>query len=266
MLAAANLTLLYGHLPLQDRFAAARADGFSAVEILFPYDQEPQWYARRLREHGLQLVLVNTPIDSGEARWGRAAVPGQEAEFRRDFSRVAEVCRVTACPAVHVMAGCLLPEDTAAARDTLLSNLRWAAAEHPDLLLLLEALNHFDVPGYLYSEPAALREILVKADIAQVGMQFDFYHVRRQGLDVMSELEASLSWIRHVQVAGSPARQEPDLLRDTGFLTGFKRLHEAGYRGYVGYEYRPAGEVSDGLHWADALSSCFSQSPTASPR
>lgn len=266
MIAAANLTLLYGQQPLQDRFAAARADGFSAVEILFPYDQEPEWYAQRLSEHGLRLALVNTPTDASEAPWGRAALPGQEREFRRDFKRVAEVCRATACSAVHVMAGCLSSENIAAGRETLCANLQWAAAEYPGLVLQLEALNSFDVPGYLYSEPAAVRDILARVDLAQAGMQFDFYHVLRQGLDLMTELEASMPWIRHVQVAGSPARQEPDLERDAGFLAGFRRLHEAGYCGYVGYEYRPAGKVSEGLRWADALSSCFSHLPTASSR
>jgi len=34
---SANLSLLFTDLPLQDRFAAAKAAGFSAVEIQFPY-------------------------------------------------------------------------------------------------------------------------------------------------------------------------------------------------------------------------------------
>lgn len=34
---AANLTLMYTELPFLQRFAAAAADGFTAVEYLFPY-------------------------------------------------------------------------------------------------------------------------------------------------------------------------------------------------------------------------------------
>ena len=33
---AANLTMLFGELPFLDRFAAAKAAGFSGVEYLFP--------------------------------------------------------------------------------------------------------------------------------------------------------------------------------------------------------------------------------------
>ena len=34
---AANLSMLYTELPFLDRFEAAAADGFEAVEFLFPY-------------------------------------------------------------------------------------------------------------------------------------------------------------------------------------------------------------------------------------
>ncbi|MFZ9162134.1 MAG: hydroxypyruvate isomerase, partial [Burkholderiaceae bacterium] len=34
---AANLTFLWPERPFLERFAAARAAGFSAVEVLFPY-------------------------------------------------------------------------------------------------------------------------------------------------------------------------------------------------------------------------------------
>ena len=41
-------TLLYG-FALEARFEAARRDGFRAVEILFPYDRSPEWYAGQLQ-------------------------------------------------------------------------------------------------------------------------------------------------------------------------------------------------------------------------
>ncbi|NYT22997.1 TIM barrel protein [Alcaligenaceae bacterium] len=256
MIPAANLTLLYGHLPLEARFEAASSDGFEAVEILFPYDKDPHWYAERLREHGLRLVLVNTPTDPADAPSGRAALPGQSAAFRNDLALAAELCGATGCPAIHVMAGCVEPGGAEAARATLLDNLAWAAARYPQQTLQLEALNSIDFPGYFYSRPEAVRDILQALSLGNVGMQFDFYHVVKEGLSLADELRASLPWIRHVQVAGSPARQEPDLDRD-GLLAGFESLHQAAYRGHIGYEYRPAGSVSAGLRWADRLLQYF---------
>jgi len=266
MKAAANLTLLYGHLPLEERFSAARADGFSAVEILFPYDREPGWYVQQLNDHGLQLVLVNTPIDAEHARWGRAALIEQKILFRRDFDQAAHLCELTGCTAVHVMAGCVPPSQAAVGQATLIENMQWAASQYPELTLQLEALNSQDVPGYLYCKPAAVRSILEQAKVQSAGMQFDFYHVLREGLHLVNELDTALPWIRHVQVAGSPARQEPDLERDLGYLDGFERLHAAAYDGFVGFEYRPAAEVSEGLRWAAGLSPYFSHLPTTSFR
>src|SRR5690554_2541074 len=259
MIPAANLTLLYGHLPLEARFEAARRDGFRAVEILFPYDRSPEWYAGQLQRHDLRLVLVNTPIEASVAPWGRAALPGQQQAFRDDFARVAAVCEATGCAAVHVMTGCVAADDPAA-RQTLLENLSWAAGTWPGLRLQLEALNASDVPGYFYSRPQQVIRILQAIGADAAGLQFDFYHVVREGLDLLAELGTGLPWVRHVQVAGSPARNEPDLGRDQ-LLEAFRRLHRAGYRGHIGYEYRPAGDVASGLAWADPLLELFSPQP-----
>src|SRR5690606_6713943 len=89
------------------------------------------------------------------------------------------------------------------------------------------------------------------------GMQFDFYHVVRQGLDLLAELKAAMPWLRYVQVAGSPKRQEPNLGQDS-LLEAFIHLHQMGYRGHVGFEYRPAGVPRDGLRWMQPLSNHFS--------
>lgn len=133
MTPAANLTLLYGRLPLEDRFSAAREDGFAAVEIQFPYDREPQWYVQQLSDNGLRLVLINTPKESDTAPWGRAALTSQRDQFRRDFARAAEFCDATGCPAVHVMAGLVAPQQAAEGHDTLLANLDWAVTQYPAL-------------------------------------------------------------------------------------------------------------------------------------
>jgi len=57
---AANLSMMFNEVPFLERFAAAAAQGFSAVEFLFPYDYPAELLAEKLREHGLQQVLFNT--------------------------------------------------------------------------------------------------------------------------------------------------------------------------------------------------------------
>ena len=116
---AANLTLMYGEHAFPERFAAARDDGFDAVECLFPYAWPAQELAARLKHLGLRQVLFNAPpgdLEQGER--GLAALPGRREAFRRGFLEQAlPYATALCCPRLHVMAG-LVPSgaDPAAAR------------------------------------------------------------------------------------------------------------------------------------------------------
>ena len=63
---AANLTMLFNELPFLDRFAAAKAAGFTGVEYLFPYDFEKAVLGELLQQYGLTQVLHNLPAGN----WG----------------------------------------------------------------------------------------------------------------------------------------------------------------------------------------------------
>ena len=81
---AANLSMLYPDRPFLDRFAAARAAGFTAVEFLFPYEFGQQAIRQRLDEHGLQVVLFNIfPGDLAAGERGFLSHPGRQADYRR---------------------------------------------------------------------------------------------------------------------------------------------------------------------------------------
>ena len=126
---AANLTLMYTELPFLQRFAAAAADGFTAVEYLFPYAYPAAELAARLQGNGLQQVLFNAPPgdwDTGER--GLASLPGREAEFRDGITKAVEYAQVLQCPRIHVMAGLVPPgADAATVRATYIANVRYAA-------------------------------------------------------------------------------------------------------------------------------------------
>src|SRR5512142_3420122 len=103
---AANLSMLYPEHAFLDRVAAAAADGFKAVEYLFPYAYPAGELAARLRNHGLEQVLFNGPPghwENGER--GLACLPGREAEFRAGIASALEYAAALGCPRVHVMAG-----------------------------------------------------------------------------------------------------------------------------------------------------------------
>src|SRR5437588_4735335 len=79
---AANLSWIYQEVPFLQRFGAAAAHGFKAVEILFPYEAPAKDIAAELKKHKLVQALFNLPAgDPSKGGRGVAALPGSEAEF-----------------------------------------------------------------------------------------------------------------------------------------------------------------------------------------
>jgi hydroxypyruvate isomerase len=250
---AANLSLMYPGQPLFDRLAAARRDGFEAIEIQFPYAQPASELATELRRQDLQLVLINTPLGSN-GEFGLAGLPGEEQRFRADFERALDVAEQTGCPAIHVMAG--FPPLAAAHTDcidTLVSNLQWAcSAAGPERALMLEALNHHDMPGYLYAVPEQAAAIVRQVNRPNLRLQFDFFHAAREELPLLATVQSLQPLIHHLQIAGVPGRHEPDL-RYPQLLESLRWLTAQGYAGWLGFEYIPAADTSEGLAWSALL-------------
>ena len=57
---AANLAYLFTERPPIERFGAAAAAGFTAVELQFPYDQAPSAVRAELERHSLAMLGINT--------------------------------------------------------------------------------------------------------------------------------------------------------------------------------------------------------------
>jgi hydroxypyruvate isomerase len=251
---AANLSMMYTEHAFLDRFAAAAADGFAAVEYLFPYEYPAAQLRGLLDGNGLQQVLFNAPpgdFDAGER--GNASLPGREAEFRNGFHLALDYAEEMDCPRVHVMAG-LAP--AAADRDERLAvyhdNLGWAAerAATRGVDVLIEPINQRDMPGYLLSLQDEAHQIVVKVGAPNLKVQLDLYHCQITEGDVTMRLRSDLPTGRvgHLQIAGVPDRHEPDA-GELAIDHLFAVIDELGFDGWVGCEYRPAAGTSEGLGW-----------------
>lgn len=271
---AANLSMLYTELAFLDRFAAAAADGFTAVEFLFPYEWPAEQLAALLHRHGLQQVLFNAPPGgcdpaSMAAAWGQglrgtACLVGQEEAFRAGIARALAYARVLQCPRIHCMAGVLAPTaDAAQAQRCYVENLRWAAeqAAAAHVGLLIEPINTRDMPGYFLHHQAHAHRTLAEVGGTQLQVQMDLYHCQIMEGDLAHKLRHYLPTGRvgHIQIAGVPERHEPDR-GELHYPYLFALLDELGYTGWVGCEYRPRlgarpGATQAGLGWLRALAS-----------
>ena len=256
---AANLSMLYNELPFLDRFEAAAADGFQAVEYLFPYAFDAAELAARLNAHGLQQVLFNAPPgdwDGGER--GLACLPGREVEFHQGIDRALAYAQALNCPRVHVMAG-LVPPDASpdATRTTYIFNLRQAArrAAQAGVTLLIEPINPRDMPGFFLSRQDQAHALVAEIGEPNVKVQMDLYHAQIVEGDLAMKIRQYLPTGRvgHIQIAGVPERHEPDV-GELHHPYLFALLDDLGYDGWIGCEYRPRrgavpGGTSAGLGW-----------------
>jgi 2-dehydrotetronate isomerase len=251
---AANLSMMYVEHPFLERFAAAAADGFEAVEYLFPYEWSAETLAAELRDHGLRQVLFNAPPgDFAQGERGIGCLPGRESEFRSGFERALEYAATLACPRVHLMAG-LVPSGASreALRPIYLKNLEWAAkkADDADIDVLIEPINTRDIPGYFLNRQDEAHAVLAAIGSPRLKVQMDLYHCQIVEGDVATKLRTYLPTGRvgHVQIAGVPARHEPDE-GEVNYPYLFDVIDELGWDGWIGCEYRPAAATSDGLGW-----------------
>ena len=263
---AANLSMLYNEHPFLERFAAAAADGFTAVEYLFPYDFTAQELARQLADHGLQQVLFNAPPgDWNAGERGMACLPGRQAEFRTGIQRALDYAHTLNCSRIHVMAG-LAPAgaDRAELQRTYEDNLAWAAqqAAAAGRTLLIEPINPRDIPGFILNRQDEAHRIVQAIGSPHLKVQMDLYHCQIVEGDVAMKLRQYLPTGRvgHIQIAGVPQRHEPDLgeLHHPYLFEVIDEVSAAcGWDGWVGCEYRPArgtapGATSQGLGWLRA--------------
>jgi hydroxypyruvate isomerase len=249
---AANLSMMFNEVGFLDRFDAAAKQGFKACEFLFPYEFKASDIKQRLDGAGLQQVLFNMPPgDWAAGERGMASVPGKQAAFRDSVKLALDYAVALGTPHLHCMAG-IPPADTpfATAAAVFAANLAWATEQATAVgkKLVIEPINHRDMPGYHLNTNAQAAAIIAAIGQQRLGLQFDIYHTQTTEGDVTKRMELHLPLIAHMQLADVPARNEPGT-GEIGWEFVLKRIDALGYQGWVGCEYRPAGETVAGLAW-----------------
>jgi len=248
---AANLAYLFAERPFMERFGAASAAGFKAVELQFPYDQAPSAVKAELERHRLTMLGINTAPGRREAgEFGIAAVPGREADFAALFRQALDYVVAIGGRQIHCLAGKVPPEGRPAAEGVFIRNLAGAAdlARKQNVTVLLEPINPRDRPDYFLNRAEHAADIIAKLERPNVRIQLDFYHAQIMGGDLIRRFEKHLPAIGHVQIAVVPSRHEPDE-GEVNYPAIFATLDRLGYRGWISCEYNPRARTEDGLAW-----------------
>lgn len=248
---AANLTMMFNEVSFLERFDAAAAAGFKAVEFLFPYDFEAQAIRDKLEANNLQLVLHNLPAgDWAAGDRGNAVDPSRVDEFRQGVDRAIAYATALGCTRINCLAGKAGPGQQESAQRTLVENLRYAAGKLKEvgITLLLEPINTRDIPGFFVSRSRQALEIIDAVGADNLKLQFDLYHAQVMEGDLTHTIETQFDRIAHLQLADNPGRHEPGT-GEINYPFLFRRLDELKYDGWIGCEYKPLTTTTDGLGW-----------------
>jgi len=249
----ANISMLFAERPVLERPAAARAAGFAGIEIQFPYDEAtPETWQRVLERGGLGVGVVNFPVgDLMQGGLGLSTMRDRQTAFRAGVAQAKDYAAAMRPYAMNVLAG---PPPGEAERDdclkVLAENLAYAAAELAPLgvRVVAEPLNTRDRPGWLLGTSTDAMIAVALAGHANLGIQYDLYHMHIMGDDLLATMRRLLPRVHHIQFADAPGRHEPG----TGtldFPALFAAVDAMGYRGWVGAEYSPSKRTEDTLHW-----------------
>ena len=133
--------------------------------------------------------------------------------------------------------------------DCLVAGLREAAGllAGTDVTLAIEPLNELvDHAGYYLIRSDEAFEIIDEVQSPQVKVTFDIYHQQISEGHLIHRIVSNIDKIAHFHAAGNPGRHE--LTRgEIAYDQIFAAIAETNYSGYIGLEYWPQREPTEGL-------------------
>jgi len=250
---SANLGFLWTEHSLPDAIYQAKKAGFDAVECHWPYDVPVEDVKAALKDTSMQMLGLNTSrgnVENGDN--GVCAIPGREPEAHLVLDEAIDYAAQIGTNKIHVMGGFAQGED---AHKQFLANLQYGLDKVKDspISLLIEPLNHFDVPNYFLSTTVQAEAIIKEAGSAKLQLMFDCYHVQLMQGNLTGLFKHHLDHIGHVQFASVPDRGPPDS-GEVNYSFVFEYINSLGYDAPLGAEYKPKGDTDSSVGWLKQLS------------
>lgn len=249
---SANLSMLFLEYSFLERFDKAAQSGFRGVEFMFPYDYDIDVLKEKLQANQLEHTLHNLPAgDWAAGERGIACIPGREAEFRDGVEEAVRYAKGLGNKKINCLVG-KTPVGFSAEQiqQTLVENLRYAAntLAKEDILLLIEPINHFDIPGFHLTGTQQALALINSVGSNNIKIQYDIYHMQRMEGELTQTMTTCANKIGHLQIADNPRRGEPGT-GEINYDFIFKFIDKSGYDGWVGCEYKPLTTTEAGLSW-----------------
>jgi hydroxypyruvate isomerase len=245
------IEMLFKEYPFLERIDMTARAGLPAVEFWDWHEKDIAAIKKRARAAGVQVAAFtgNMAALTTETQYS-PLVPERRHEFLDQIRRAVEIANDLECRTVIALAGNTRPAiPREEQRAALVESLRRAAviAAEGNVTLALEPLNTtVNHEGYFLDKPSEGWQILTEVDSEHVKMLYDLYHVQIMEGNLIAGLEPHLHQLGHVHIGDVPGRYEPGT-GEINYRNVLKWIHDSGYGGYMGLEYRVTGDTWSSL-------------------
>jgi hydroxypyruvate isomerase len=247
---SACIETLYTELPWEDRFAAAKNDGFDYVEFWNWPEKDLNQLKQLADQAGIGICGFN-----GDADYSLID-PAQKTEYLAYLEQSLQTAQKLGALSVTIHSNALgdggvvvdyyLQLSDTVKICTMFDNLKDVAAlaEKYGIVCNLEGLNITTdhVGNYLRSTQMAAEMIrLIGSD--KVKILYDVYHMQLNEGAIMDTLAAYIDTIGHIHIADAPGRHEPGT-GEINYVNVVRHLNNLGYCGIVGSELFPEHDTA----------------------
>jgi hydroxypyruvate isomerase len=240
----------YRDLPFEEKFAAARRDGFEYCEFWTWKDRNWEGVKKAIADSGIKIAAF-----SGDDEYSLIN-PDENSLYIEFLRRSIEKAKEIHCRYLVIHSDALNMDGSAKKMvkplgdEVKLLNMYKMLdgiapfAEKEDVTLVLEPLNtRLGQPrahkNYFLEYPQPAFDLTRQVGSNNVKVLYDIYHMQLMAGNVIHTLEENMDQLGYIHLADVPGSHEPG----TGELhcsNILKALDSMGYAGFVGFELLPA--------------------------
>lgn len=246
-----HIDLFYQELPYEERFKAAKRDGFDAIELYWGWEGRDLEELRRLAdENGLNISAISADLPKDAMIY--MCDPDQKYVYLESVKRSLEASKILGNPLIIVHAAAIdnkepynaLPltrdysdnRKLCAMYDVLKTIAPWG--EEAGITFVLEPLSEIAHSGYFLKDSKTSADLVEAVNSPAVKMLYDAYHAYLEEGKLCETISKYVKNFGLFHVADAPGRHEPG----TGAVNWknvLKHLNNEGYEGYVSFELYP---------------------------
>lgn len=243
-----HIDLIYTELPYEERFAAAKRDGFDAVEFYIE-----GWENKDLKKIK-QLLKDNDLVMSAATGATPYSMcnPAEREQYLNHIKKLIAAAKEIDCPMLMVHTNLLDPATNYAAKvlpeeytsitklcaiyDVLKTIAPWG--EEAGIQFVVEPLSDIAHPGYFVHDTKTCVDLVRAVGSPNVKVLYDAYHMYMEEGNISATLPKYINDIGHIHIADTPGRHEPGT-GDINYHNVLKTIDSLGYDGYVAFEFYP---------------------------